>query len=213
VLVLRERGGVLGVGVSAMGLRAVLSLLLFWLATGLRTAFAFPVDMRATWVFPMNMAAGEVEWTRSARAGQVWLLVAEIVLVAIVAGMLVTAGLGWWPVLLQTLCGLMVSLLLAAALFVGRTQIPFTRPRLPGRVALPAVMLTYMAIFPALVLGSVEFEMAAERRGAIFLWAVPVVSVGLVLLRGVDLLACNGVKDGFPEDEEDDGPITLGLSG
>src|SRR5580698_107828 len=37
------------------GLHAVLPLLLFWMVVGLRASFAFPVDMRARWVFPINI--------------------------------------------------------------------------------------------------------------------------------------------------------------
>jgi hypothetical protein len=140
------------------------------------------------------------------------LLFAQAALVALFPAALVAAGSWWWPMLVETLCGLMVALLLAAAMFVGRTQIPFTRPRLPGRVALPAVMLTYAAIFPALVLSTTQLELAAEKRGALLGWAALVVLAALLVLRGLDLLACIGVKEGFSQDEEDDGPLTLGLS-
>ena len=36
---------------SARGLHAVMPLLLFWTIAGLRTAFAFPVNLQAGWIF------------------------------------------------------------------------------------------------------------------------------------------------------------------
>ncbi|HEY9126917.1 MAG TPA: hypothetical protein VIM62_07305, partial [Acidobacteriaceae bacterium] len=130
-LVLRERAGALGIGISEMGIRAVLPLLLFWMAMGLRTAFAFPVDMRARWVFPLSLKTSrEMEQTQTARAGQLWLFLTQLGLIALFPLVLTAAGLWWWPTLLETACSILVAIVLAAALFVGRTQIPFTRPRL-----------------------------------------------------------------------------------
>jgi hypothetical protein len=213
-LVLRERNGALGVGISDVGIRAVLPMLLFWMAMGLRTAFAFPVDMRARWVFPMSIVAGKkAEVTQTARAGQLWLLLAQLGLIAVLPILLTIAGLWWWPVMLEIACGLLVAALLTAALFLGRTQIPFTRPRLPGRKALPVVMVTYAAVFPALVLSAVQLEMAAERRALVVAWAVMVVAATLVVLALIDLLARKEIIEGFSEDEEEDGPLLLGLSG
>jgi hypothetical protein len=141
-----------------------------------------------------------------------WLLLAEMGLIVVFALALAAAGVWWWPVMLEMAFGLMVALLLAAALFMGRTQIPFTRPRLPGRKALPAMMVTYAAVFPALVLASMQLELTAERRLGVLGWAAMVVAGTLLLMHGMDLLACRGIIGGFPEDEEDDGPLRLGLS-
>ncbi|HTJ28971.1 MAG TPA: hypothetical protein VL346_00630 [Acidobacteriaceae bacterium] len=211
--ILRERGGILGIGISNAGIRAVLPLLLFWIAMGLRTAFAFPVDMRARWIFPMSLKADrDTEQTHTARAGQLWLFFALLGVVVLFPFALTAAGLWWWPVLLETACSLLVVVLLAAALFVGRTQIPFTRPRLPGRKALPVVMVTYAAIFPALVLSTVQLELAAERRAAILGWAIAGAAAALLILRALDLLACKGIIGAFPEDEEEEGPLRLGLT-
>jgi len=212
-LTLQERGGALGIGISPEGIRAVLPLLLFWMAMGLRTAFAFPVDMRARWVFPISMkAAEEADMTRAARAAQLWLLLAQLGLVLISPIVLLALGLWWWPVLLETAYGLMIALLLTASLFVGRTQIPFTRPGLPGRQALPTMMVTYIAVFPALVLSVIQLELRTERHAPVLGYSITAVAAALLVLGCLDLLARKGIIGGFPEDEEDDGPLRLGLS-
>jgi hypothetical protein len=212
-LILRERGGALQLGISAEGVRAVLPMLLFWMAMGLRTAFAFPVDMRARWIFPISLkAAKEADMTRVARAAQLWLFLAQLGLIVIFPLVLAALGLWWWPVSLETAYGLLIALLLTAALFVGRTQIPFTRPRLPGRKTLPAVMVTYAAIFPALVLSAIELEIKTERHVSILGYAITAVAAALVILGCLDILARKGIIGAFPEDEEDDGPLRLGLS-
>ena len=212
-LVLEQHGGVLQLGISSTGVRAALPLLLFWMAMGLRTAFAFPVDMRARWIFPMSLKASEEgDLTRSARAAQLWLLLVQLTLIALYPAVLLAAGLGWWPTLLESAYALIVTLLLSAALFVGRTQIPFTRPRLPGRQALPAIMVIYAAVFPGLVIASTWLEQRTESYPLILARAVTVVTIVLILIRITDHLACKGIIGGFPEDEEDDGPLRLGLT-
>ena len=115
-------------------------------------------------------------------------------------------------ILLETAYAFLVALLLSATLFVGRTQIPFTRPRLPGRQALPAIMLIYTAAFPALVIAATRLELLTESHLVILIRTVMVITGALIVIRITDQLACKGIIGGFPEDEEDDGPLRLGLT-
>ena len=197
---------------STPGLHATLPLLLFWLVAGLRSAFAFPVDMRARWVFPINLPmAGEV-FQRAAKAAKLWVLLCCVLLVAAILAVLLSFKWPWWNLAIQAIWGCGLALLLSGFFFLGRTQIPFTRPRLPGRSSLPIVLTLYAALFPALILIAVKTEMLTEGRTSTLLWtAATMIGMQLVLVFA-DRLAQQGIIGGFPEDETDEGPQTLGLS-
>lgn len=196
-----------GLGLSNLGLHAALPLLLFWMVSGIRAAFAFPVDMRARWIFPISLP----DPGRDAKAAKTWVLLCCGALTCTMLALLTAAGWGVRELAVQAIWGFGLSLLLADLFFVGRTQIPFTRPRMPGRASLPIVFTLYTAVFPALVLSSMQVERSAETRLRVVLWMVAAIVATHVLLMGIDKLAQRGIIGGFPEDEEDDGPQTLGL--
>jgi hypothetical protein len=211
-----HRDGTLALAFSQPGLHAVLPLLLIWMVLGLKAAFAFPVDMAARWVFPVALRpresyAGPYPGP-DAKAARAWVLGCCLALTVLILALL--AALHWsiWQLSVQAVTGACLCLLLTDAFFLGRTQIPFTRARMPGRQGLPMLLCTYAVAFPALVLCTVQLELSAELAGSRLVWIALWTSVILAALKLLDRLAERGIIGGFPEDEDDDGPLLLGLS-
>ena len=206
---------------SQGGLHAVLPLLLFWLVVGLRAAFSFPVDMLARWIFPISMQFAEPADAypapyaypgRAAKAARTFTLLCCAALTAAVLALLLALHWNWTSLLIQALCGAGLSLILADLFFLGRTQIPFTRPRLPGRAGLPLLFVLYAALFPALVLITIQIEFSTEAKLRLLVWIVGAIAGLHLILNRMDKLAQHGIIGGFPEDETDEGPQVLGLT-
>jgi hypothetical protein len=193
---------------SNPGLHAVLPLLLFWLAVGLRVAFGFPVEMRARWIFPMNLLrSGE-----HTRGTGVWVLLCCGALTCAVVAAL--AMLGWrGSVLLEQLIwGAALSLLLADVFFFHTVRIPFTYPRLPGRANLPITLVLYAAAFPVFVLLTGYLELQSEQRVVILLRLLVGIAALHLLLKLASRYTQQEAPTGFAQDEDEDEFQTLGLS-
>ena len=212
ILNLRPSGnGGLALALSSTGLHTFLPLLLFWMIVGLRAAFSFPVDLRARWVFPINLLHTGLYPGKAAHAARHWTLLASIALTAILLATLLTLHWSYWSLFIQTFAGIAFCLLFNKVMFLGRTQIPFTRPRLPGRAGLPLVLTLYAALFPAMVLLTVYLELSAETQLKPLLYILLGIPALHLILKKTDQLAQAGIIGGFPEDETDPGPQTLGL--
>ena len=201
------------------GLHAVLPLLLFWMVAGLRGSFGFPVDMRARWVFPVSLelapttpeAAPYAFPGPAAKSAKDWVLLCCLGLTTLMLALLLALHWSYAALLIQAVTGAALSLLLADLFFVGRTQIPFTRPRLPGRTNLAIVFTLYAVVFPVTVLLTVRWELLTETRLTLLIWTLVGTAALHLLLKTIDTLATRGIIGGFPEDETDQGPTTLGL--
>jgi hypothetical protein len=211
---------------SKPSLHAALPLLLFWMLAGLRSSFGFPVDLLSRWVFPLNLRlAGPTTSIdpdsshysslasyafpgRAAKAAKTWTQLCSWALIAILLVLLFV--LGWTPreLFVQAICAFALSILLADLFFLGRTQIPFTRLRVPG---LALAFILYVIFFPTVIGMTVQFELHAESRLPLLLWIAVAIPVLHLLLRKTDRLAQQGIIGGFPEDEIDPGPQTLNL--
>jgi hypothetical protein len=161
-------GHVLIPTLSDQGLHAVLPLLLFWLVVGLRAAFAFPVDMAARWIFPMNQRHSGAH----AKAAKIWVLMRCVFLIFCVLCLLRVIGWDIRHLVVQAVCGISISLLLTDIFFFSPTAIPFTQPRLPGRTSLPLMLTLYIAVFPPFVLWTLDLERWMETRFAIVAWVL-----------------------------------------
>jgi hypothetical protein len=211
----------LSLTLSSGGLHAILPLLLFWLVAGLRAAFAFPVDMLARWVFPIG-----IQFTRpsdaypspyaypgnAAKTAKIFTLLCCAALTLTILALLLALQWSWTSLLIQAICGAGLSLLLADLFFLGRTQIPFTRPRLPGRSGLPILFVLYAALFPAMILITVQIELTAEAAPRLIGWILAAIAGLHLAFAQFDRLARHGIVGGFPEDETDEGPVLLNLS-
>jgi len=201
------------------GLHVILPLLLFSVVAGLRDTFAFPVDMRAPRIFPISLtlapttpeAAPYAFPGPAAKSAKKWVLLCCLLLTAFTLALLLALHWSYSALVIQAITGIALSLLLADLFFVGRTQIPFTRPRLPGRTNLAIVFTLYAVLFPLTALLTVRWELRIESRITLLLWTVLGAGALHLLLKAVDTLATRGIIGGFPEDETDQGPQTLGL--
>jgi len=201
-------GRILAPALSNPGLHAAMPLLLTWLALGLKLAFAFPVDMRSRWVFPISLPhAGPY-----AKIARTWLILCSSVLTLVILAILLALRWSYLALLIQCIFGASLSLLLADLFFLGPTQVPFTTPRLPGRTNLPLALLLYVAFFPALVLSVTQLAIATESHPIFLLRIIPSVIAAHLLFRYADHLAQRGIIGNFPDEETDDGPQLLNLS-
>ncbi len=175
-----ERSGG-GMGVSERGLRAVMPLLLFWVVAGLRTAFAMPLQMGARWVF--RVAGGDGEGCVA--APRRWATVGAIGVVAVVLVGLWGAGLGWRGLVVQGVLGVGLCLLLTDGFFF-RPRVPFTQPRMPGKVNFPLMLTLYVGVLGPFCFAMVWLAGWMERE----LWRLVWVGLGTAVVhRGLRWMA------------------------
>ena len=199
---------VLQLALSNLGLHAVLPLLLFWLAVGLRVAFGFPIEMPARWTFPINL----LQTGAHTKATRIWVTICGGLLTCCVLIFLSTIGWSLSSLALQTIWGAALSLLLADIFFFNGNRIPFTQPRLPARASLPMTLVLYAAAFPVFVLLAVHLEILSEARLSILLRIVLCIAALHILLRMAGKSTQESTLTGFSLEDSDDEFQTLGLS-
>ena len=99
---LRTRGAEMHLSLSNQGMHAVMPLLLFWVIAGLRTAFAFPVNISAGWLF--RVAGVSVD--ECAAAARTWVLLASVFGTCAILVTLLVAGWDVRKLVVQLVCGL-----------------------------------------------------------------------------------------------------------
>ena len=143
---------------SAAGLHAVLPLSLFWAVAGLHSAFAFPVNLAAGWIFRVSGARS----SHCGAAARRWGLGLASAVTLLVTGVAASAGWTVWQLSVQLVCGVSLALLLTDAFFASDEHIPFNRPRMPGRTNFPLLLTLYVGILPLYVLGCARLEQTLE---------------------------------------------------
>jgi hypothetical protein len=144
---------------SQNGLHALLPLTLFWIIAGLRTAFAFPINLAARWLFRISGTPVSV----CASAARRWVLCCAL---AVTAALLLALTLAGWPLtqlLVQLVFGVCLSLLLVDTLFFA-AHVPFNQPRLPGKTSLPLLLTLYVGILPAFLYAVLQLELRLEAH-------------------------------------------------
>ena len=138
----------------------MMPLLLFWVIAGLRTAFAFPLNLSAGWIFRVT----GVNVSECAAAARRWVLLCAI---GVMSGIVVALRVAGWDVrhlLVQVVCGLCLSILLTDGFFFLHPSVPFNRPRMPGRTSLPLMLTLYVGVFPPFVLSVIDLETRLEKN-------------------------------------------------
>ncbi len=186
-------------------LHAQMPLLLFWMIAGLRTAFAFPVDMAAGWVF----AACGVELGRCAEAARRWVFLHGVLLVVCVLAAQWAMHWDMSQLVVQALMGVSLACVLTDLFFAARRGIPFTRPRQPGKSNVAVTVGLYVAAFPYFVMETVEWSKWLEQR-LVWLW-VPVAAAVILRLALREMQRREGPVYELVE-EELDGTMTLGIA-
>jgi hypothetical protein len=157
---LRVTGGHVRPALSNEGVHAVTPLLLFWVIAGLRTAFAFPLTLTSRWVFRIT----GVSLAECAAAARRWVLLCALAALACILAVLTLAHWDARHLLVQLVFGLALSLLLTDAFFAFHTSVPFTQPRMPGRVSFPLMLTLYLGVFPISIYEVVELELRIEKN-------------------------------------------------
>ncbi len=164
--------------------------------------------MLARWVFPINLLrAGQ-----HVRATGTWVLLCCALLTGCVLCVLLALGWPAYLLLQQSLWGIALSVLLTDLLFISRSRIPFTQPRLPGRANLPITLVLYAAAFPVFVLLTVVCEIQSESRPTLLLRVLLGIAALHVALRTAGRKEPSSSLNGYSLDEPDDEFQTLGLS-
>jgi hypothetical protein len=158
-VVFRTSGQRLEPGLSQEGLHAVMPLSLFWVIAGLRTAFAFPMDLAAGWVFRVT----GVSVSECAAAGRRWVLMLAWSVICSILAALRLAGWDLRHLLVQLVFGLSLSLFLTDGFFSFHRSVPFNRPRMPGKTSLPLMLTLYIGVLPPSLFCMVHLEMQYER--------------------------------------------------
>ena len=156
----RVAGGAMEMGLSEYGLHAVMPMLVFWTIAGLRTAFAFPVDLQAGWIFRVT----GVDLSQCAAAARRW---AGLCAGCVVAATLLVQWLAGWhapKLVVQAVCGACLCLLLSDGFFSAQRSVPFNQARMPGKVSFPLVLTLYIGIYPLYVIAMSWTEMWLERH-------------------------------------------------
>jgi hypothetical protein len=153
-------GGSIRPGLSDKGLHAMMPLLLFWVIAGLRTAFAFPVNLSAGWVFRVT-GVNIAECTGAARR---WVLLCAMGVTGCILAALRVAGWDVRHLLVQAVCGLCLCILLTDGFFFFQQSVPFNRPRMPGRTSLPLMLTLYVGVFPPFIFWMIHLEMQMEKN-------------------------------------------------
>jgi hypothetical protein len=145
---------------SYEGLHAIMPLLMFWTIAGLRSAFAFPLNLAAGWVFRITgarigeCAAGARKWVLGCAAG-------------VMACILIALRLAGWDarrLLVQAVCGLCLCVLLTDGLFFSQETVPFNQPRMPARTNFPLMLTLYVGVFPFFVFLVTQMELHIEKK-------------------------------------------------
>ena len=142
------------------GLHAMMPLLLFWVIAGLRTAFAFPLNLSAGWVFRIT----GVNIGECAAAARRWVLLSAM---GVMCWIVATLGLAGWDVrhlLVQVVCGLCLCILLTDGFFFIQQSVPFNQPRMPGRSSFALMLTLYVGVFPPFIFSVIYMEILMEKN-------------------------------------------------
>jgi hypothetical protein len=157
----RVSGGRVQPALSDEGLHAVMPLLLFWVIAGLRTAFAFPLNLSAGWIFRIT---GVNLSECAAAAAHRWVLWCAVAVMYCILGALVLAGWDVRHLLVQAVCGLCLCILLTDGFFFVQQGVPFNRPRMPGRTSFALMLTLYIGVFPPFIFAVIYLERAMEKN-------------------------------------------------
>ena len=145
---------------SDQGLHAMMPLLLFWLIAGLRTAFAFPLNLAAGWVFRIT----GVKTSECADAARRWVFLFSLGLMCSILATLRIAGWDARRLLVQAVCGVCLCLLLTDGFFFLQQSVPFNQPRMPGKTSLPLMLTLYVGVFPPFIFWVIYMETQVEKH-------------------------------------------------
>jgi len=156
----RTSGGSLQPVLFDEGLHAMMPLLLFWVIAGLHTAFAFPLNLPARWVFRIT----GVNISECSAAARKWAFLCAASVMGCIVAVLRVAGWDIRHLLVQIVCGLCLCLLLTDGFFFFQQSVPFNQPRMPGRTNFPLMLTLYIGVLAPFIFGMIHLEMMLEKN-------------------------------------------------
>ena len=156
----RSNGGSLRPELFDAGLHAMMPLLLFWVIAGLHTAFAFPLNLPARWVFRIT----GVNVSECAAAARKWAFLCAASVMGCIVAVLRVAGWDIRHMVVQIVCGLCLCLLLTDGFFFFQKNVPFNQPRMPGRTNFPLTLTLYIGVLAPFIFGMIHLEILLEKN-------------------------------------------------
>lgn len=196
----RVHGGNVQALLSDKGLHALIPLLLFWVVVGLRTAFAFPLNLPAGWIFRMT----GVNLAECAAAAHRWALLCALGTMYCIVGVLCAAEWDLRRILVQIVVGLCLCFLLTDGFFCFQQSVPFNKPRMPGRTSFPLMLTLYFGIFPAFIFAVIYLERWLEKdlwRLLPLILAAAAIHLALGTLRQREAVEMDEELEGYFEGE------------
>jgi len=202
----RASGGGLHAAFSTKGLHVVMPLLLFWVIAGLRSAFAFPLNLQASWVFRIT----GVSMGQCAAAARKSVLLCALAVMSCIATGLRAAGWDLRQMLVQGICGLCLCVLLTDGFFFFQKSVPFNQPRMPGKTNLPLMLTLYLGVLPPFLFGVIHLELQMEKH----LMRLLLLGLGTAAIHAASSLMHRGPEEIEEEMEGYEGEFQLlGLAG
>jgi hypothetical protein len=159
VVAFRVEGDHIRIAISSGGVRLVVPALAFWIVAGLCTSLLSPADPAGSWVFRLIHGKASSEHMAATRR---WVLLWAM---AMTLGAVAVLQLVSYPELraprvlvTQVLVAAGICLLLTDAFLLQTATIPFTEARVPHNTDLGFILLRYIVFFPALIIGTVNYE-------------------------------------------------------
>jgi hypothetical protein len=155
---------------SGSGLLTLPLTLSFVLVSGLRAAFNFPSELSANWCFQVGELFPTARYLAATRK---WVTVAGILPLFAVLAVVEFAQFPWRAAVFHLAFGILLSLVLAEAMFAGFRKVPFTCAHFPGKVNLVFLGVIYVFGFTlySRVMARVEVWLM-DRGGAAALFFV-----------------------------------------
>jgi hypothetical protein len=132
---------VLSLGSGRQGLVTLPLSLSFVLISGLRAAFNFPSELKANWAFQIGELFPVRHYLAATRK---WIVACAIVPLFALLSAMEFACFAWPAAVFHLVFGVLLSLLLAEAMFAGLNKVPFTCAHLPGKVNLVFLGVIYI---------------------------------------------------------------------
>lgn len=197
---------------SPAGVRAMVPIVAFWTASGLRSTFLAPADQRGRWIFRVITGKPGFPHLNAARR---WTLLWTLLLTSMAAGFasLAHAPLGLWRfAAAQGITAAALCFLLTDAFFLRVTTIPFTGSKSSSATNLALLLIPYLGFFPAIVLFTINIETWMEAATSHLLLAVAISFMADLCLRGMRRSHVEGtLRQIEADDDEEDFPLRLGL--
>jgi hypothetical protein len=175
-LVRLRSGDILQPAFVAEGLAILPLMLVFFIVSGLRSAFNLPAELRANWLFQVCETNEQVRHIRAARK---WIiLVGMVPLVALLAPFEIWF-LGWSAAAVHLGFAVAIALVMLNLLMIWFRKIPFTCSYFPGKTAMAAMAGLYFLgfVFCIMALGRLQARLMHSPAGLTLFFLV----IGLVL--------------------------------